>query len=77
VRVKQLQAPADERGMGATPRFTTARSASHGQRQTAERLLIGACAVADALIRDGKGYGRDPDQDCKFVDENGRVLSGQ
>ena len=32
---------------------------------------------ADALIVDGKTYGRDPDQGCKFVDEDGNILSNQ
>jgi hypothetical protein len=25
----------------------------------------------------GETYGRDPDQGCKFVDENGKLLPGQ
>ena len=26
---------------------------------------------------EGQSYGRDPDQDCKFVDDDGNVLPGQ
>ena len=34
--------------------------------------------TADGLIGDdGEIYGRDPDQGCRFVDQFGRVLSGE
>ena len=32
---------------------------------------------AEALVRDGVTYGRDIDQDCKFVDAAGNLLPGQ
>lgn len=35
------------------------------------------CTADGMLGPDGEVYGRDPDQDCKFVDEDGRVLPGQ
>lgn len=35
------------------------------------------CPADGRLGPDGQVYGRDPDKDCKFVDENGRVLPGQ
>lgn len=31
----------------------------------------------DALVADGVTYGRDPEQDCKFVDADGHLLEPQ
>jgi hypothetical protein len=35
------------------------------------------CTLDGMATADGRVYGRDPNQDCKFVDEDGRVLPGQ
>lgn len=36
-----------------------------------------ACTDDLMIGPDGQRYGRDPTQGCKFVDDNGNVVSGQ
>ena len=35
------------------------------------------CTAEGRIGQNGQTYGRDPDHDCKFVDEHGNVLPGQ
>lgn len=49
--------------------------ASGTTTSTTATVLDDELCTADALVIDGRLYGRDVDQNCQFVDEHGKVIA--